>query len=102
MFKLEGIELVSWTANDASVERTYECNGEVCGTGNERRPCNVLVVFAVKSKSIDICGQNAPRRIERRAGDSHHSHQLVTPKSTLSLLQLCLNRKGTRDTADES
>ena len=53
--------------------RTYECNGEVCGTGNERRPCKVFVV--VELESIDICasGGIAPRGTERRAGDSHHS-----------------------------
>jgi hypothetical protein len=92
MFKLEVIELVSWTASIASVEGTYERSGEVCGTGNERRPRNVLV--AIKSKSIDICGRIAPRRIERRAGDGHHSHRLVTlPKSNSSLLQRSFNRK---------
>lgn len=73
MFKLEGVELVSWTAKQRMCKKeTYECNGEVCGTGNERRPCNVLV--AVKSKNIDICGRIVPRRVEPRAGDSHHSH----------------------------
>ena len=84
MFKLEGIELVSWTAsNAASVERTYDCNGEVCGTGDERRPCNALV--AIKSKSIDICGRNARRRVEPRADDSHHLHLLVTLRNVVSI-----------------
>ena len=96
MFKLEGIELVSWTASNLSVERTYEFNGEVCGTGNERCPRNVLV--AVESKSIDICGRIALRRIEPRAGGSHHSHH---PKVAYRFA-LLFRSKRKRDTADES
>lgn len=83
MFELERIDelVVSWTAgkaNASAVERTYECNGEVCGTSNERRPCEVLV--AVKFKNIDVCasGRIAPRGIESRAGDSHHSQPAYT------------------------
>jgi hypothetical protein len=82
MFKLEGIELVSWTASN---ERTYECSGEVCGTGNERRTCNVLV--PVKLKSIDIRGRIAPRRNEPRAGDSHHSTELAPSSAGRCLTQ---------------
>jgi hypothetical protein len=76
------IELVSWTASN---ERTYECSGEVCGTGNERRPGNVLV--PVKLKSIDICGRIAPRRNEPRAGDSHHSTESAPSSAGRCLTQ---------------
>jgi hypothetical protein len=99
MFKLgeggDGIELVvSWTASNASVERTYECNGEVCGTGDERRPSKILLV-AVESKSIDIdiCRRIAPGRIERRTCDGHHSPRPIRFCNVVSIERKQANRE---------